>query len=283
MSLIDPVTGISNRRHFEETFEIEWRRALRNNGFVTVAMIDVDSFKLFNDKFGHIAGDDCLRQVALCLAGTAKRGGDLVARYGGEEFVVISTSIVPEQARSFGEMFRVAIEEQLKVTISIGIVTRKTKEVNCKGDLIKLADQALYKAKCNGKNCLVVYDEFGQTAWDNNRQLFMTEECGVLLMEIRTRIKQLSDYIKNGDRESSQYAMLSIVALSHRIQQIASNTNNQRGYEQANTLFQALTHLSSSLNKVWNLPENEQAILWNELIPMLKNISKRLETPESFH
>lgn len=283
LSLMDPVTGISNRRHFEETFEIEWRRALRSNSFVTVAMIDVDSFKLFNDKFGHVAGDDCLRQVARCLAGTAKRSGDLVARYGGEEFAVISTSVLPEQAKGFGEMFRTAIEKHSKVTISIGIVTRRTKEVNCKSELIQLADQALYKAKCNGKNCLVVHDDFGQMVWDKNLQPFAAEECGVLLIEIRTRINQLLDFIKNCDQDNSQYAMLSIVTLAHRIQLITYKNRNQTGYAQADLLFQSLTNLSLSLNKVWNLPENEQAILWNELLPLLQNISKRLEKTESFH
>ena len=88
-SLTDSLTGIANRRRFDESLDKEWRRSTREGTSVALLMIDIDHFKDYNDALGHLAGDNCLRQVAQALNGTVRRAGDLVARYGGEEFAVL--------------------------------------------------------------------------------------------------------------------------------------------------------------------------------------------------
>jgi CheY-like chemotaxis protein len=88
LSYVDALTGIPNRRHFDELLDQEWRRALRDESSMAVVLIDVDLFKAFNDNYGHQSGDDCLKHVAVEVSGSLRRGGDLAARYGGEEFGV---------------------------------------------------------------------------------------------------------------------------------------------------------------------------------------------------
>ena len=89
LSATDGLTGISNRRRFDEFLEREWRRSMRESSELSLLIIDIDYFKLFNDRYGHLMGDDCLKRVADVLERAARRGGDLVARYGGEEFACI--------------------------------------------------------------------------------------------------------------------------------------------------------------------------------------------------
>jgi diguanylate cyclase (GGDEF)-like protein len=155
------LTGVANRRHLDAVLQAEWQRALRQGHLLALAMIDLDHFKRFNDHYGHLAGDQCLRQVASVLAGHAKRSGELVARYGGEEFAVILPGLGPEQAMEWAEDLRSRVAElqiahqdsdQGVVTISCGVVAMVPTGERVAVDLIRLADQALYRAKSAGRN-----------------------------------------------------------------------------------------------------------------------------------
>ncbi len=110
MTLVDGLTGVANRRHFDHQLEAEWRRAQRLHAPIGVVLCDVDHFKAFNDRYGHAAGDDCLRRVATALADVARRTSDLVARYGGEEFAVVLPATDLPAARALAEQARVAVE-----------------------------------------------------------------------------------------------------------------------------------------------------------------------------
>src|SRR5258706_8807889 len=100
MALIDSLTGIANRRKFEAGLGEEWRRAIRSRQALSIAIVDVDYFKKFNDRYGHARGDACLRHVARVIAGTCHRPGDLAARYGGEEFALVLPQTESEGART---------------------------------------------------------------------------------------------------------------------------------------------------------------------------------------
>lgn len=161
MSNADGLTGIANRRLFDETWRLEWERALRERQPLVIIMADIDFFKAYNDTYGHQAGDDCLRQVAKALQTTVKRGTDFVARYGGEEFAVILPNTEPEGALRVGEKLRLAVENMALehvhgiggvVTISLGVATATPNKYMARRQLIALADQALYRAKQNGRN-----------------------------------------------------------------------------------------------------------------------------------
>ena len=162
LSTLDGLTGIPNRRKFDEYLEMEWKRAVRESYPLSLIMIDIDCFKLFNDNYGHAMGDDCLKKVAKDLCATAKRPADFIARYGGEEFVSILPNASIEQAAEFAELLRGNIENLDilhafspicdKVTISLGSATIIPTIKKSYDLLIKSADKALYKAKSNGKN-----------------------------------------------------------------------------------------------------------------------------------
>lgn len=158
----DALTGIPNRRSFEELYQREWRRCLRSNKFIAVIMIDLDGFKSYNDHYGHPGGDACLQQVAQTLKKTMLRPGDVVARYGGEEFIVLLPETELEGASAVAERLRVAIQNlQIAhenspcspfVTISLGVAsTRPCLKVSPE-QLVESADQALYQAKKRGRN-----------------------------------------------------------------------------------------------------------------------------------
>ncbi len=162
LSTLDGLTGIPNRRKFDEFIDIEWRRAVRGAYPLSLIMIDIDHFKLFNDNYGHGAGDECLKKVASSLYSSARRPADFVARYGGEEFVAILPESSLEQAKFFAERIRYNIEElnivhdfsltAKKITISLGSATIVPTLKNSYQLLIKSADNALYKAKSEGRN-----------------------------------------------------------------------------------------------------------------------------------
>lgn len=161
MVSIDGLTGIANRRHFEERYKEEWRRAMREEIPLAVIMIDIDYFKKYNDFYGHIGGDHCLKRVAQTLSQTISRAGDLVARCGGEEFVVllpntdnVGATVVAEALRS--AVNQLAVEHygspsQL-LSISLGVAASFPQQGGNSEELLKRADQALYQAKTAGRN-----------------------------------------------------------------------------------------------------------------------------------
>lgn len=158
----DGLTGLANRRHFDEYLEIEWSRALREQSQLSLIMIDVDYFKVYNDQFGHVAGDDVLRRVGAALADACSRSSDLVARYGGEEFAMILPSTASGGARLQAEKVRRAVEalniphcqpqEGASVTVSLGVATIMPIAGGDSLTLVEKADNALYRAKGNGRN-----------------------------------------------------------------------------------------------------------------------------------
>ncbi len=165
LSNLDGLTRIPNRRAFDEILRREFFHSQRNQLPISVAMCDIDNFKLLNDTFGHLAGDDCLVQVAQALSGVVKRPGDLVARYGGEEFGVVLPYTDADGAVLVGDLLRSKVESlQLPyktsaisdyVTISVGVATYYGAEHKSLKALLKAADQALYTAKAQGKNRVV--------------------------------------------------------------------------------------------------------------------------------
>jgi diguanylate cyclase (GGDEF)-like protein len=161
LSYVDALTGIANRRHFEEILEVEWRRAFRVRTPMTLLMLDIDAFKLYNDAFGHRAGDACLTRVAKVLDESVKRAGDLMARYGGEEFAAVLAATDEAGGAEVAERLRAAVEQlAIKrgddptkvVTISIGVAAGIPGEVSTLETLLSAADQALYEAKRAGRN-----------------------------------------------------------------------------------------------------------------------------------
>ncbi len=162
LSAMDGLTGIPNRRKFDETFEEEWRRSVREKGVISVIMMDIDYFKKYNDNYGHGEGDRCLRLVSSALDGTLNRASDMVARYGGEEFIAILPGTDGPTAVVMAETMRRNVEKQNiahahsecadHVTISVGVASTRPVMGMARSDLIKGADQMLYQAKQAGRN-----------------------------------------------------------------------------------------------------------------------------------
>ncbi|MGH8380345.1 diguanylate cyclase [Pseudomonas sp.] len=158
----DGLTGLSNRRHFDEHLELEWRRAMREQAQLSLLMIDVDYFKAFNDTFGHLAGDEALRKVAETIRGSCARPSDLPARYGGEEFVLVLPNTSPGGARLVAEKLRQSVAAMniahnmpgadSCLTVSIGLATLTPAIGSHCRQLISAADKGLYLAKNNGRN-----------------------------------------------------------------------------------------------------------------------------------
>ena len=162
MAWVDGLTALPNRRRFDSMLELEGRRAFRERLPLAVLFIDVDSFKAYNDHYGHGAGDECLRQVAAALHGAILRAADLVARYGGEEFAVLMPNTDREGAVEVAERMRTAVEalalshqhsgDHPVVTVSIGVAGGVPARMEEAEKLVELADQQLYRAKGEGKN-----------------------------------------------------------------------------------------------------------------------------------
>jgi len=160
MSLIDPLTGLYNRRHFDNCFEREFMRAKRYSSELSLAVIDVDFFKNINDSHGHSFGDFVLKEIAY-LATNTLRTTDLIFRYGGEEFAVIFTETGQDSAIVPLERLRQIIEEhdfkfngtQIKITISIGV--NSDTQAETPHQMFDYADKALYKAKEDGRNRII--------------------------------------------------------------------------------------------------------------------------------
>lgn len=170
LSTTDALTGIANRRALDDFLAREWRRCLRVKKPLSLVMLDIDYFKLFNDKYGHQAGDDCLVQVARQIAKAAPRASDLAARYGGEEFMLVLGETDLDGAMWMAERVRQMVADlKLKhyatdskfVSISCGVVSLVPQENLSIERLIESVDAALYQAKRSGRN-RVVAGEYGK-------------------------------------------------------------------------------------------------------------------------
>ena len=167
LSRQDGLTGIANRRYFDSYLQSEVRRAARDRGAVSLILSDVDYFKAFNDRYGHHAGDGCLKQVASALTSAGRRPADLAARYGGEEFAMIlpSTALdgAIDVARAVSRVVaglaiaHVRSDVSQNVTLSQGIVSVVPEKDTSPEDLIRRADQALYQAKQQGRDRYIVF------------------------------------------------------------------------------------------------------------------------------
>jgi diguanylate cyclase (GGDEF)-like protein/PAS domain S-box-containing protein len=174
MATVDGLTGLSNRHAFDDRFAAELRRAQREKTALSVLMIDADHFKHFNDTYGHIAGDNCLRSISATIAGATKRPSDMVARFGGEEIVVLLPNTdqpgayalarrICRQIRALGIPHEKNAPWKV-VTVSMGVATFSGNETAeyLETDLLEAADRAMYQAKATGRNCVVAAGDRSQ-------------------------------------------------------------------------------------------------------------------------
>lgn len=162
MAMRDGLTGVANRRSFDHTLNVEWRRASRESRALSLLMIDVDFFKLYNDTYGHQGGDECLRRVARAMSDVITRSSDEVARYGGEEFAILLLATDLKGACIVAERIRAAVENLAMphaksevadcVTVSIGVSSMVVALHGEQAQLLSAADKALYQAKKDGRN-----------------------------------------------------------------------------------------------------------------------------------
>jgi diguanylate cyclase (GGDEF)-like protein len=161
---IDMLSGLANRRGFQSRLDFEWMKAQQHGGALSLLMIDVDHFKLFNDSYGHPEGDVCLARLGETLAGIAADTMGFAGRYGGEEFCLLVPNIDSRRALEIGEMVRAAVQElgmphctshHQTVTVSVGVACARPNDKQQPGDLIEAADAALYAAKHRGRNAVV--------------------------------------------------------------------------------------------------------------------------------
>ncbi len=167
---LDHITGLANRRAFDKQLAREWQRAHRERLNLSLLMIDVDRFKLYNDHYGHVSGDECLRKIASILAQSALRATDLVARYGGEEFAILLPGASLNMAALLAERIRKSVSEtglphaedpQGIVTISAGVATVQPSNDIETATLVERADRALYEAKNRGRDRVESWSESG--------------------------------------------------------------------------------------------------------------------------
>lgn len=165
LSHTDVLTGLYNRRYFDEALELEWKRSGRNQAILSVIIFDIDYFKNINDTFGHQAGDKYLTRMAAALDAVFKRDYDIVARYGGEEFIVLLPGITAENARQLADQARTNIASlafyyqgnRISTTISAGIMCCVPDQNTRPDYIVSCADKALYQAKQSGRNSVIVF------------------------------------------------------------------------------------------------------------------------------
>jgi diguanylate cyclase (GGDEF)-like protein/PAS domain S-box-containing protein len=162
LSITDSLTGLYNRRFFNQKIQEEISRAKRENQFLSFMMFDVDFFKLYNDTYGHQMGDEVLREIGSLLNRETKRASDFAFRLGGEEFAILYTNSNIAQSKSYAEKIRALIEDlgirheknsvSKYITVSIGLFVKQASEISTNNQIYKITDEALYKAKKNGRN-----------------------------------------------------------------------------------------------------------------------------------
>jgi diguanylate cyclase (GGDEF)-like protein len=182
MASRDGLTGINNRRVFDEHLERIWPQAIRDQVPLALMLVDIDHFKAYNDYYGHQAGDECLRQVAWCLTRSARRPLDVTARYGGEEFAIVLYDAQRDHIEEVARLIRNGIEAmnlqhpasplaQKRLTVSIGAACVQPRSDRSHFGFIQLADEALYDAKEHGRDCIVIKDkEYGELSTGSFRK-----------------------------------------------------------------------------------------------------------------
>jgi diguanylate cyclase (GGDEF)-like protein len=164
MASIDMLSGLANRRGFQNRLDFEWMKAQQYDSDLSLLMIDVDHFKLYNDTYGHPEGDACLSRLGETLAGIAADTMGLAGRYGGEEFCLLLPNTDAKRAMEIGETVRASIQNlklphvmsnYLTITASVGVACTRPSSLQRPGDLIEAADAALYAAKHRGRNNVV--------------------------------------------------------------------------------------------------------------------------------
>lgn len=161
-AITDVLTGLPNRRRFDEALKVEFYRLKRSGAPLSLILLDVDHFKNFNDRYGHLAGDKCLRRLAETMRHAVTRASDLVARYGGEEIAVVLPETGSQGAEAMAERIRLMVEQLAiphessavagHVTVSLGVATVETTGMESPDEVVALADKALYLAKQSGRN-----------------------------------------------------------------------------------------------------------------------------------
>ncbi len=166
LASLDGLSGLANRRGFDREIEREWRHAVESRQPLALMMIDIDHFKLFNDRYGHVAGDTCLRAVGETLSLVTLDSAVMVARYGGEEFALLLPGLDIGRTAALAEEARRAVEDLAinhsesslgYITVSIGVEARIPEKFETPADLIEAADGALYDAKRRGRNNVVAH------------------------------------------------------------------------------------------------------------------------------
>jgi diguanylate cyclase (GGDEF)-like protein len=169
LSAIDGLTGIYNRRRFDEVLDLEWRRAQRHQKPISLIFVDLDCFKNYNDHYGHLAGDDCLRHAAEVMSSVLKRPSDTMARYGGEEFAAILPDTTAKDAAALAEQMRAGVQAldmdhacsfvSHCVTVSMGVACMIPERGSAPSTLVAAADTALYEAKQTGRNRVIIHPD----------------------------------------------------------------------------------------------------------------------------